>query len=737
MIVRASASRWIDAAIAVLLFATATAVLVGTNDMGFVRDEAFYFRHAEGYQNWFVEVEAGGERAEKALGRDATLSTWRRNSEHPPLNKILFGYSWRLLGRKLRPVSAIRWQDIPEQKGEREAIAEVRGLGPAHGFQPGAQVQLLSPQIVGEPSAVGGRELAVGEVIKRTPRGATLRLLGGAEPERLRATCQAAGPGGDGVIRRTGCEGLEIRPLYLLGESAAMRLPGALFAALLVMFIFLAARGFFAGRVAGAWQLERPFALLAACGYLLLPRAFYHAHLCTFDTTIVALLFITTMAYHRSLKSSAWVWITAVLWGFSLLGKHNALFFPVALIVHWFWDGLAEGRIRLPWTGLAPIAAAALVGMAGALWLHPLLGLAAALLIMARPGGGLRLPPVPRAYFAMLPIGLGMLVAGWPLLWHDTAANFLNWIEFHLSHEHYMQEYFGRVLAYPPFPIELPWLLTALTWTLPLLAVCAVGGLLLLGGAGRRWLALARAWKAGESAAGERAGATAEAAVEAAESRSLERLVIVGVIWPIALISLPSTPVFGGTKHWFLAYPFMLLIAGHGARAIWAHACRRLRTSTSAGQRLAASAAAWLIVLLVALPSARATREVHPHGTAYYNELIGGLPGAADAGMQRQFWGGATRDGLAVVNRRAPKGARVWFHKCAWTAFVMYQREGWFRRDLSYAGKPQGSSHGFYHHQKDHDDYELECLRDYGVRAPVMQLSIDGVPMLSVYERPR
>ncbi len=732
MIDRASASRWIDAVIAVLLFVVALVILVATNDMGFVRDEAFYFRHSEGYQNWFVDVEAGGERAEKALGREATLKTWRHNSEHPPLNKILFGYSWRELGRKLRPIKNIRWREPAEKGGEREAIADVRGLGPAHGFQPGAQVQLLAPQVIGEPSDIRGRELAVGEVLTRSRSSATLRLLGEAIPERLKATCQPAGPGGDGVIRRTGCEGVEIRSLYVLGESAAMRLPGALFAALLVMAIYLAARGMFAGRGGAAWRLERPFALLAACGYLLLPRPFYHAHLCTFDTTIVALLFITTVAYHRSLRSSAWVWVTAVLWGFSLLAKHNALVLPVALIAHWLWDGLAEGRIRAPWPGWLALGVAGLVGAAAALWLHPLIGIGLALLIVARPGAGLQLPPVPRSYFAMLPIGLCMLVAGWPLLWHDTAANFLNWIDFHVGHEHYMQEYFGRVLAYPPFPMEMPWVLTGLTWTLPLLAACALGVVMLLGGSVRLWSGRLRSWRDGVAVTDGW-----QRDDDRARARSLQRLIVLGALWPIALISLPSTPVFGGTKHWFLAYPFMLLIAGYGAQSVWALACQRLRVASALAPRLLASCGAWLIVLLIALPSARATREVHPHGTAYYNELIGGLPGAAAVGLQRQFWGGATRAGLATVNKRAAKGARVWFHKCAWTAFVMYQREGWFRRDLSYSGKPPGSSLGFYHHQKDHDDYELECLADYAVRAPIMQLSIEGVPMLSVYERPR
>lgn len=732
MIERQAPRRWLDAAIALLLFVSATAVLVVTNDMGFVRDEAFYFRHAEGYQEWFVDVEAGGEKRAKALSRDRTLATWRQNSEHPPLNKILFGYSWRLLGRKLRPVADIR--QTPKKEGARaQATAEVVGLAPSHGFEIGAQVQVLSPQILGQSSATTGRELVRGQVIARDRRSATLRLAAGAAPEKLRATCQSAGPGGDGVMRRTGCEAVELRASYFLSESAAMRFPGAVFAALLVMAIFLAARGFFSGWRSGPWVLERPFALLAAVGYLLLPRAFYHAHLCTFDTTIAALLFVTTMAYHRSLRATSWVWWTALLWGISLLAKHNALFFPIPLIGHWLWDGLAEGRVRASWPGWLTALAAAMSALAVALWLHPVLGLGVGLLILAGSQAQLRLPAVPRAYFAMLPVGIALLVAGWPLLWHDTADNFLKWMEFHLNHEHYMQEYFGRVLAFPPFPVAMPWVLTALTWTLPLLAALLVGVLYVGKDAGVRWWTR---WRRRAEAVHALTG-SAITDPKTADRRSLERLIVLGAIWPIALIAMPSTPVFGGTKHWFLAYPFMLLIAGYGLQQLWRGLCKRWLTADAAGTRALATVAAWLLVGLIALPSARATRAVHPHGTAYYNELIGGVPGAADGRMQRQFWGGSTRDGLAAVNRRAPKGARIWFHKCAWTAYVMYQREGWFRRDLSYATKPVGTAMGLYHHQKDHDDYELECMADYGVKAPVMQMSIEGVPVLSVYERPR
>ena len=752
-----------DAFIALCLLAASTAVLAATDDMGFVRDEAFYFAHAETYQDWFVRLEKGGEERKKALQRKEILEVWHNNSEHPPLDKMLFGWSWRLFGRKLRPL-----QNPRLVQGRIEA--DIGWIGASHGFEVGSHVSLLKPQMVGSSAAIKPRTWLVGEVITREAGHAVVRLERGSNLATINATCGAAGGSEAGQIRRTSCEFLEQRKLAFLSESQAMRLPGAFFGGLIVAVIYLAGRLWFAGRqtAAGVGRLRRPFALTAAIGYLCIPQAFYHAHLATFDTTIAALLLLTTLAWHRALRSKAWVWITALLWGVSLLAKHNALFLPVPLILHWLWNGAREGRVqiglpRVQRRNLVVLAVAALLAGLGAWRLHPLVGIVALLGALVSQGAWLSLPAIPVVFFAMLPIGMAVLVAGWPLLWVDTLENLLRWIEFHLNHEHYMQVYFGKVLAYPPFPAAYPWVMTALTWTLPLLAAFALGMVVVY--APRR---LPR-WPRLPQDKGRLDGPEVEdGRGHTPELRSYDRLVLLSALWPMALISMPGTPIFGGTKHWMGAYPFMLLIAARGVQAVWQVLVdwARGRSNDPAPQWLPGSTEealarsgrfdtappppppswlrmvllpwilAWGLCALLLVPAAQATADVHPHGTAYFNELIGGLPGAARAGMQRQFWGGATRDGLEEVNRRAPANASIWFHKSAWGAYAMYQREGWFRRDLRYGVDPAGTTLGLFHHQRDHDDYDLDAMRDYDVRTPVMQSAIDGVPVLSVYERP-
>lgn len=729
--------------VALLLWLASTALIVATNDMGFVRDEAFYFEYAERYQDWFVRVEQGGEERKKALSRGEILETWRGNSEHPPLDKILFGYAWRLLGRKLRPLEALRQQDAA-------VMADITGLGPAHGYQVGASVQVLRPQLVGQDPAPRGRSLVQGQVVERTASRAVVKLAADVDLAKLKQACPGPGPDVDGkVIRRTGCETVEVRGAQIFSESTAMRFPTAVFGGLIVALIYLAGRLFFAGRLtaAGQGRLERPFALLAALGYLAIPQVFWHAHLTTFDTTTVAMLMLTVLAWQRALWSRPWMGIAAVAWGLALLTKHNALFLPIPLLAVWFWSALAERRIalqvELSRRALLAHAAVALLGLGlGAALIHPVAGLGLGLLVLASPRIRLELPPVPGVFVAMLFLGPAILVAGWPLLWVDTLDNLLRWIEFHLHHDHYMQTYFGQVLAYPPFPAAFPWVMTALTWPLTLLAPVLLGLLAVYGPLRRPRLrpvagALERrdGWLFGETPAADGT---------CAELRGWDRLVLLSALWPMALISMPGTPIFGGTKHWMPAFPFLLLIGARGVQALW----RRLAQGPSP-QPLAleagevwrpgplARAAAWLLALVLLVPAAQATAETYRDGSAYYNELVGGIPGAAQAGMQRQFWGGGTRAGLEFVNQRAPANASIWFHKCAYWAYLMYQREGWFRRDLRFSYGPEGTALGFFHHQKDHDDFELDAMRDYGTRAPVFQQALDGVPLLSVYERPR
>ena len=75
------------------------AVLLGTAaDIGFARDEGFYFTAADRYQQWFDIL---FKKPAEAMKKEVVESHWDMNAEHPPLAKVAFGLSNRLFNHKL------------------------------------------------------------------------------------------------------------------------------------------------------------------------------------------------------------------------------------------------------------------------------------------------------------------------------------------------------------------------------------------------------------------------------------------------------------------------------------------------------------------------------------------------------------------------------------------------------------------------------------------------------------
>jgi hypothetical protein len=186
------------------------------------------------------------------------------------------------------------------------------------------------------------------------------------------------------------------------------------------------------------------------------------------------------------------------------------------------------------------------------------------------------------------------------------------------------------------------------------------------------------------------------------------------------IIALPSTPIFGGTKHWFTAYPFMVLFAGA--------AFERLRAG------LAVSALAGSVLLL---PSFVETAHSHPFGLSHYGMAAGGVPGAADLGMNRQFWGFTTGSLVDYFKAQMPKGGSVYICDTTGMAFQMLVRDGLLPANIRPTGDIAFADYAIVHHEKHFFDVEAQIWSLYGTSAPVHVLRYDGVPIISVYKNPR
>ena len=146
-----------------------------------------------------------------------------------------------------------------------------------------------------------------------------------------------------------------------------------------------------------------------------------------------------------------------------------------------------------------------------------------------------------------------------------------------------------------------------------------------------------------------------------------------------------------------------------------------------------------IATLALALSSgAYASLKYRNYGTSYYNELAGGLTGAADLGMHRQFWGYTSRVTFDWLNANAPYGATVAFHNTTYDSFHWYQRDGLLRDDLRWRRDPNVScrDNGLYlfHHQESFAQDRITAGERMRTDAPHTVFTIDNVPVISVIQ---
>lgn len=474
--------------------------------------------------------------------------------------------------------------------------------------------------------------------------------------------------------------------LGVAGEVTAYRAPTAAMFALLVVVVFLWAsrlRGLAVGVIA---------ALLTLC----LPRAFFHAGLACFDAPIATLWVATLWAYWRGLSSRRWAVAAGVVWGLALATKHNAFLLPFAIAPHFVWVAL---RHHLPATGRSAGGAARALGRG----LREHWPLVASLVVL----------------------GPLVLVALWPWLWFDTVAHLRDWLRFHLDHVHYNFEYLGRNWNAPPFPWHVALVTTLLTVPAATLAAAAVGAAV--------WRREGRA----AAAAGRRDDGAAGV------------LLVLSVVVAMGPFFLGSTPIFGAEKHWAAAIPSLCIAAAVGvvwaarraAAAARAHA-PGLATRAAVARGLEPAAVA-VVGLAIVGAAAIETGHAQPRALTHYNAIAGGAPGGADLGMNRQFWGEAARGVLPFLRTRAPAAgapARPVYSHDASPAWGLYVRDRLLPPTLRDSGREEAgvasSQLALVVHERHFNRHDYMIWAAYRTVRPVFVLRVDGVPVVTVYERP-
>jgi hypothetical protein len=257
-------------------------------------------------------------------------------------------------------------------------------------------------------------------------------------------------------------------------------------------------------------------------------------------------------------------------------------------------------------------------------------------------------------------------------------------------------EFLGRTYWKPPMPRGYAWLMTLATVPLVTLALSAAG-----------LLAAAQKYR---------------------QNRDHFAFWAVSIAMSYAPWLSSGTPIFGGTKHWLTAYPFLCLFAGLGFTRV-VGAVQAFKPRWPSNTVAAACAACVLVGPLVM------TLHAHPFGLSAYTPLVGGAPGAASLGLNRTFWGYTTQSLAPFINQRAPKRATVYVHDTALQSFAMFQEDGRLRRDLRGSLDIAASDLALFHYEPHMSRVEHQIWVDYGVVAPDAIATFDGVPITWAYVR--
>jgi hypothetical protein len=333
-----------------------------------------------------------------------------------------------------------------------------------------------------------------------------------------------------------------------------------------------------------------------------------------------------------------------------------------------------------------------------------------ALFTNRRSLGGKGVIGLPMSILAMIVIGPLLFVGLWPWLWNDTFPRIEEYMKFHLNHEYYNMEFLGQNYFAAPSPRSyMPVMILA---TVPTITIV----LFLTGVFDRARNALKRM--------------VGTAPRDATQTDLLIALGLLAAIGPWILSS--RTPIFGGTKHWFPAYPLLALFAGRGfevddkkVEAFFAETPERLRMAT---------AGLWASV--IAAPLAL-TIHSHPFGLTSYVPLVGGTQGAADLGLNRQFWGFTSQNANAeYMDKNAPTNATVFIHDTSWDSWMRMVDESRIRRDIRGVASPTESQLSLVHHELHMAEIDHHIWIAYGTACPVYVVAHDGVPVVSIYRRP-
>jgi 4-amino-4-deoxy-L-arabinose transferase-like glycosyltransferase len=433
------------------------------------------------------------------------------------------------------------------------------------------------------------------------------------------------------------------------------------------------------------WRGPRA-ALFAGAALLAMPRLFFHMHLSVLDFPLAAVWILGTLIFYGEMRKIR-LHTPTPAWRPS----------PASAFVLGSWIGLGL---------LTKINAVLLLPFWG-IWLLCYRRTLRHLLTFA----------------LALPIGLLVLIAGWPWIWKDPLGGLWNWVQFFRVHFEIRQWFAGQL--YVDTPWTLPFVIVGITTPL-LILVMAVLGTARRSKIRTRRILIEDEWTG---------------------------LHLLGIVVVLGYYALPFTPIHDQDRLLLAAFIHLAILAGDGferlTQWIFTQSARRFQRSVQISIQIG-------LGLLLLLPGIVQSVSLHPYQLAYYNEAVGGVTGARRLDLETVYFATTYGYFLPALNQ-LPPNAVLWVVPNSWDVLYYYQNYGLLRSDLVILRPPGWGS--FYDDQGvpwqegnlDNADYALierrqttfnAVISEYALqlawteRPEVARLTRNGVVLATLHSRP-
>ena len=139
---------------------------------------------------------------------------------------------------------------------------------------------------------------------------------------------------------------------------------------------------------------------------------------------------------------------------------------------------------------------------------------------------------------------------------------------------------------------------------------------------------------------------------------------------------------------------------------------------------------------VMAAPGVFETAHSHPFGLSDYTFFAGGVPGGADHGMNRQFWGFTTGSVVPWLIEHLPRGGGVYLNDTTWGAWRMLQRDGKVPEIIHPSPSIPNADYVLVHHEKHFAEVDFQAWVAFNSVKPAYVLTFDGVPIVTIYGSP-